>query len=83
MNKSLGYLREAISNYTDRNEQSISIDYKLQNGSYQSERYFVDVLSDEEISFLNSVLPDEIRYAMDEKDYQRVHELNEVFEQLY
>lgn len=39
-------------------------------------------IDEEEIEFLNKVLPEEINYAMDEKDFTRVHQLNEVYELL-
>jgi hypothetical protein len=83
MVEALGYLRESISNYTDEQKHAISIQKKLNENKYENENLFIRDLSEDEISFLNKVLPDEISYAMDEKDYKRVNELNEVYELLY
>lgn len=82
MDKTLGYLIESISNYGDENKISRAILTKMINNQYTSEEAFVRDLDDEEIEFLNKVLPDEINYAMDERDFKRVHQLNEVYELL-
>ncbi len=83
MIKTLGYLRESISNYSDEQEDAKSILRKLTDKNFENEQSFVRHLSEEEVEFLNKVLPDEINYAMEEQDYKRVHELNEVYELLY
>ncbi|WP_010284090.1 sigma-G-dependent sporulation-specific acid-soluble spore protein CsgA [Bacillus timonensis] len=82
MDKTLGYLIESISNYGDENKISRAILTKMINNQYISEEAFVRDLDEEEIEFLNKVLPDEINYAMDEKDFKRVNQLNEVYELL-
>ncbi|MEK5442104.1 MULTISPECIES: sigma-G-dependent sporulation-specific acid-soluble spore protein CsgA [Fredinandcohnia] len=82
MDKTLGYLIESISNYGDENKTSRAILTKMINNQYASEEAFVRDLDEEEIEFLNKVLPEEINYAMDEKDFTRVHQLNEVYELL-
>ncbi|WP_099351647.1 sigma-G-dependent sporulation-specific acid-soluble spore protein CsgA [Fredinandcohnia onubensis] len=82
MDKTLGYLIESISNYGDENKTSRAILTKMINAQYASEEAFVRDLDEEEIEFLNKVLPEEINYAMDEKDFTRVHQLNEVYELL-
>lgn len=82
MDKTLGYLIESISNYGDENKTSRAILTKMMNNQYVSEEAFVRDLDEEEIEFLNKVLPDEINYAMDEKDFTRVNQLNEVYELL-
>ncbi len=81
MDFTLGYLREALSNY-DRSSVCHRITKKLMNGSYHSEQDFVRVLDEDEIQFLNNVLPDEIKYAFNEQDYIRGNQLNEVYELL-
>ncbi|WP_158268586.1 MULTISPECIES: hypothetical protein [unclassified Geobacillus] len=50
--------------------------------SYKSEGEFVRDLSQKEAAFLDRILPHEIRYAMDEHDFERVYQLNEVYELL-
>jgi Minor curli fiber component A len=82
VDKTLGYLIESISNYGDENKTSRAILTKIINNQYASEEAFVRNLDEEEIEFLNKVLPEEINYAMDEKDFTRVHQLNEVYELL-
>ncbi|MDR4888670.1 sporulation protein [Bacillus sp. HNG] len=82
MDKTLGYLIESISNYGDENKISRAILTKLINNQYRSEEALVRDLDEEEIEFLNKILPDEINYAMDEKDFTRVNQLNEVYELL-
>ncbi|MEH7385514.1 sigma-G-dependent sporulation-specific acid-soluble spore protein CsgA [Bacillus sp. JJ1521] len=82
MDKTLGYLIESISNYGDENKISRAILTKMIDNQYTSEGAFVQDLDEEEIEFLNKVLPDEINYAMDERDFKRVQQLNEVYELL-
>jgi len=82
VDKTLGYLIESISNYGNENKTSRAILTKMINNQYASEEAFVRDLDEEEIEFLNKVLPEEINYAMDEKDFTRVHQLNEVYELL-
>lgn len=81
MDFTLGYLREALSNY-DRSSVCHRISKKLENGSFKSEKDFVLLLEDDEVQFLNNVLPDEIKYAFEEQDFIRGNQLNEVYEQL-
>ncbi|MBU5210184.1 sigma-G-dependent sporulation-specific acid-soluble spore protein CsgA [Heyndrickxia oleronia] len=80
MDTTLAYLRESLSNHVNRSTGQ-RIYKKLQN-HYQNEEEFVRDLDEEEISFLNSILKDEISYAQNEKDEKRVHQLNEVYELL-
>lgn len=82
MDKTLGYLIEAISNYDEEQKASKTILTKIMKHQYHSEEEFVRDLNDEEVEFLNHVLPDEINYAMEERDFKRVQELNEVYELL-
>ncbi|HZG60224.1 MAG TPA: sigma-G-dependent sporulation-specific acid-soluble spore protein CsgA [Anoxybacillus sp.] len=84
MEKTLAYLREILSNYTEYHEQTPRIIYhKLIKNAYKNEEEFVRDLSQKEIAFLDRILPNEIRYAMDEKDFERVYQLNEVYELLF
>ncbi|GIN40536.1 sigma-G-dependent sporulation-specific acid-soluble spore protein CsgA [Heyndrickxia oleronia] len=80
MDTTLAYLRESLSNHVNRSTGQ-RIYKKLQN-HYKNEEEFVRDLDEEEISFLNSILKDEISYAQNEKDEKRVHQLNEVYELL-
>jgi hypothetical protein len=82
--KTLAYLREILSNYTEYHDQTPRIIYhKLIKNAYKNEEEFVRDLSQKEIAFLDRILPNEIRYAMDEKDFERVYQLNEVYELLF
>ncbi|AGT32473.1 sporulation protein [Geobacillus genomosp. 3] len=83
MEQTLAYLREILSNYLDHHDDTPKRIYqKLISKPYQGEGEFVRDLSQEESAFLDRILPHEIRYAMDERDYERVYQLNEVYELL-
>jgi len=82
MDKSLSYLREVLSNYLDEHEVSRHLYQKLSKHSFDNEEQFARSLSDKEQSFLNQMLPHEIKHAMGEQDYLRAGQLNEVYEQL-
>lgn len=82
MDKTLGYLRETLSNYTDESSLGRHLYRKLTEEKFTSEGSFVRQLSEKEIDFLNFVLQREIHYAQEEKDEKRAYELNEVYELL-
>jgi hypothetical protein len=83
MDQTLGYLREILSNYSDEHSEGRHLYRKLSEGDFISEESFVRHLNSSEIDFLNKILPNEIKYAKEEKDDKRAHELNEVFELLF
>ncbi|MFZ7946576.1 MULTISPECIES: sigma-G-dependent sporulation-specific acid-soluble spore protein CsgA [Bacillaceae] len=83
MDKTLGYLRETLSNYTDEHSEGRNLYKKLKESAYSSEGSFVRDLNQKEIHFLNLILPKEINYAKEEQDEKRAHELNEVYELLF
>jgi hypothetical protein len=83
MDKTLGYLRETLSNYTEQYSIGQEIYNKLMKYKSPSEGSFVKHLTQSEIDFLNRILPDEINYAKEEQDQERAHQLNEVFELLF
>ncbi|WML52947.1 sigma-G-dependent sporulation-specific acid-soluble spore protein CsgA [Neobacillus sp. PS3-12] len=83
MDKTLGYFRETLSNYTDEHSHGRHIYRKLVEGHYKNEESFVRELNSNEIDFLNKILPNEIHYAKEEKDEKRAKELNEVYELLF
>jgi hypothetical protein len=82
MDKTLGYLRESISNYLE-SDVCQNIYRKMQAKHYSNEEEFVNELDDEEMAFLDHVLEKEIKYAEDEQDHIRKRELNEVYELLF
>jgi hypothetical protein len=83
MEKTLAYLREILSNYLEYHDDTPRRIYKkLLSKTYKSEGEFVRDLSEEESAFLDRILPHEIRYAMDERDFERAYQLNEVYELL-
>lgn len=81
MDTTLAYLRESLSNHLNRGTGQ-AIYKKLQENNYKSEGEFVRHLDEGEISFLNTILRDEIKYAHDELDETRAQQLNEVYELL-
>jgi len=60
-----------------------SILAKIGEGPYTTEEAFVTELSDQEISYLNAVLRQELRYANQSEDRTRFNELNSIYELLY
>ncbi|OLS39918.1 sigma-G-dependent sporulation-specific acid-soluble spore protein CsgA [Bacillus sp. MRMR6] len=84
MDQTLKYLREILSNYTDEHHPTGRHIYrKLADGDFHSEGDFVRKLTQNEIEFLNKILPNEIKHAQEEQDDKRAYELNEVFELLF
>ncbi|MGG0716025.1 sigma-G-dependent sporulation-specific acid-soluble spore protein CsgA [Robertmurraya massiliosenegalensis] len=83
MNQPLGYLKEILSNYTDRSDVCKEIYSIIREHDFTTEESFVRKLSNEQIDFLNKILPDEINHAREVEDSERVQQLNEVFELLY
>lgn len=83
MNQPIGYLREILSNYTDRSDLAEEIYGIIKNHDFNSEESFVRKLSQEQIDFLEQILPDEINHAKGGRDDERAYQLNEVYEQLF
>lgn len=81
MDQSLAYLREILSNYTDDHSEGKEL-YNLLKNDYHSAEDFAEDLDEGGIQFLNSILPKEINYALEEKDEERAGQLNKVYEQL-
>lgn len=82
MDQTLGYLREVLSNYSEEHSVGRHLYRRLSEGHNTSEESFVRHLSSKDIDFLNKILPNEIKYAKEEQDEKRAHELNEVYELL-
>lgn len=83
MDVTLGYLRESLSNYTEKFESCQNIYNKLKENHYNNEGEFVNALDEAEMAVLDLVLKNEINYAKKEKDNKRAHELSEVYELLF
>ncbi len=75
-------MRESLSNYSE-NEMCQQIIAKLEENQYSEEIEFVKDLSEEEISYLDKVLENELDYARNAQDEVRTKQLLEVFEQLF
>lgn len=82
MEKTLAYLREILSSYVTHHHFQSSIYQKIQTKDYHGEGEFVRDLTEEEIAYLNQILPEEINHALEVQDYERVYQLNEVYELL-
>lgn len=83
MDVTLGYLRESLSNYTEKYPSCQGIYNMLKENHYQNEGEFVNDLNEAEIAVLDLVLKNEINYAKKEQDEKRAHELSEVYELLF
>lgn len=82
MNQSRGYLRELLSNYTDRSHECRELYHKITDDLSEGDNAFVSRLTEQEAAFLNSILPPEIQHAKEELDYKRANKLNEIYELL-
>ncbi|MFC3038771.1 sporulation protein [Virgibacillus xinjiangensis] len=78
----LNYLRESLSNYMD-NEMCQEITRKMEANHYVNEGHFVKDLSEEEMTYLNDVLENELDYAKSVQHDIRVKELTEIYELLF
>ncbi|OLO42722.1 sporulation protein [Alkalihalophilus pseudofirmus] len=83
MDKSLGYLQEALSNYIEKYPTCQGVFNKLEQKKYSTEVEFVEDLAEEEIKVLELILKHEMNHARNEDDQVRTHELNEVYELLF
>ncbi|MDQ0155391.1 sporulation protein [Robertmurraya andreesenii] len=83
MNQPLGYLKEILSNYTDRSDTAEEIYSIIREFDFTTEESFVRKLSAHQIDFLNKILPDEINHAKESHDNERENQLNEVYELLF
>lgn len=83
MDQSLGYLREILATYTEKDVVGKRLYNKISTHDYPTESKFVEDLNQEENQYLNQVLIDAIEYSNQEQDYERVHQLNEVYELLF
>jgi hypothetical protein len=83
MDKTLGYLREILSNYTEKYSEAQHLYRKLTDENFTSEGSFVRQLNQEEMDFLNKLLPNEIKHAKEAEDHTRAYQLNEVYELIF
>jgi hypothetical protein len=82
MDRTLQYLRESLSNYIE-NDVCQQILSKIENKNYANEESFVGDLDGQEMDYLDMVLENELDYAKNVQNDDRVKELNEVYEQLF
>nr|WP_087973562.1 sigma-G-dependent sporulation-specific acid-soluble spore protein CsgA [Oceanobacillus rekensis] len=82
MDQTLQYLRESLSNYIE-NDVCQQILSKIETGRYANEESFVSDLDGQEMDYLDMVLEQELDYAKNVQNDDRVKELNEVYEQLF
>ncbi|MFN7249777.1 MAG: sigma-G-dependent sporulation-specific acid-soluble spore protein CsgA [Anaerobacillus sp.] len=83
MDVTLGYLRESLSNYTEKYPSCQKIYTMLKENQYKNESEFVNDLNEADVAVLDLVLKNEITYAKKEQDHKRADELNEVYELLF
>ncbi|MDQ0217644.1 sporulation protein [Peribacillus cavernae] len=82
MNQPLGYLLEILSAHTDNEAIGKKLYDKISNKHYSTEGLFVRNLTAEEMDYLDKILTEAIDYSNQEQDYERVRQLNEVYELL-
>lgn len=83
MDQSLGYLREILSAHTENDAVGKRIFDRISTQDYPTEGKFVDGLTQEESHYLNQILTEAIDYSNQEQDYERAHQLNEIYELLF
>ncbi|MCU9613226.1 sigma-G-dependent sporulation-specific acid-soluble spore protein CsgA [Caldibacillus lycopersici] len=83
MEQSLGYLREILAAHTEDDVVGKKIYQRIRNRDYKDEHQFVMELSQEESTYLNQILKEAIDYSRQEQDYERMQQLNDVYEQLF
>ncbi|WP_077214384.1 sporulation protein [Bacillus dakarensis] len=83
MNQPVGYLKEFLSNYTDRSDVAQEIYSIIREKDFTTESSFVRELNEQHISFLDQILSDAISYAKNEQDEERANQLNEIYELLF
>ncbi len=71
-----------MSNYSE-NELCQIIVKKMEQNQYGSEEQFVEDLEDDEITYLDNVLENELNYAKNVQNDERVQQLTEIFELLF
>lgn len=83
MDETMGYLRESLSNYLEKDPACIALYKKILANHYTDELEFVRDLDVEEINLLNRILQNELEYARETQDDKRASELTEIFELLF
>ncbi|WP_102027390.1 sporulation protein [Salirhabdus sp. Marseille-P4669] len=83
MDQSLAYLHEVLSNYTDQIDAARALDEQLSENQYRSEGEFVRSLEEEDGRMLSEILQKEIHHANQAGDFERVYQLNEIYELLF
>ncbi len=83
MDQSLGYLREILAGYTEKDEIGKRIFDRISTHDYSTEGEFVRELTQKENQYLNRVLSEAIKYSNQEQDDERARQLNEVYELLF
>jgi hypothetical protein len=79
MERSLGYLRESLSNWTDTNETARQLYSMIETQPYESNATFIEDLGDEEKTYLQEMIRYEMNYAKNERDKVRYDALNSIF----
>lgn len=82
MDRTIGYLREILSNYTDQYPEAQDVYEKIKQHNFSSEEELVRHLTGAETQLLNKILPEEIEHAKDSQDEERFTQLSEVYELL-
>ncbi len=83
MDQSLSYLHEVLSNYTEDIKAIQELDQRLVTEQYNSEKSFIQSLEEEEGRILGEILQKEMHHANQSGDFERLEQLNEVYEQLF
>lgn len=80
---SLRYLRESLSNYEGNDDIIERINVKLASKSYGNQIEFIEDLDEDEMTYLDRILEQEINYARSAHDEVRSKELNDIYELLF
>ncbi|MGM8365767.1 sporulation protein [Virgibacillus sp. W0181] len=81
--RSIRYLRESLSNYTEEDNISSRIYDKMEHNNYEDIEVFIEGLEEDEILYLDGFLEKEIKYAQQASDELRAQELTEIYSLLF
>jgi len=82
VDQTLGYLRESLSNWTERDQTAKNLYEKITQTTYQNNANFVDDLEDQERRYITEMLQYEMDYAKNEQDSVRYQALKSIFDLL-
>ncbi|WP_025028539.1 hypothetical protein [Caldalkalibacillus mannanilyticus] len=82
MEQTLGYLRESLSNWVERDPTAQHLYQKIEQKSYHDNANFIEDLDEKERTYITEMLQYEMDYAKNEQDQVRYDALRSIFDLL-